>query len=301
MIRQEYRNQVILLLTILPEVNKEKCFALHGGTAINLFIMNMPRLSVDIDVTYKPIEERDVSLRKINEALLRIKASIESQVAAVEVTHLTSQLKLLISTKDASIKLEVNQIKRGVYAPSFEAVLCERAQNDFDIFCSMSVVSLGQVYGGKICAALSRQHPRDLFDIKLLLEKLGLSNEVKIGLLFCLLGDSRPFHEILSPTLLDQQYVMENQFQGMTSEPFTYDDFIDTRQRLISEVQGCLTDYDKEFLLGVMRLEPDWSKYSFQDFPAIRWKLMNLEKLNVENEKKYKEQYIALEQLLLSR
>lgn len=45
-----YKSQVKLLLDVLPLVSKEPCFALHGGTAINLFIRNMPRLSVDIDL-----------------------------------------------------------------------------------------------------------------------------------------------------------------------------------------------------------------------------------------------------------
>lgn len=48
----KYNHQVRLLLAVLPEIAKEHCFALHGGTAINLFIRNMPRLSVDIDLTY---------------------------------------------------------------------------------------------------------------------------------------------------------------------------------------------------------------------------------------------------------
>lgn len=52
-----YKDQVKLLLDVLPLVSKGQCFALHGGTAINLFIRNMPRLSVDIDITYLPIED----------------------------------------------------------------------------------------------------------------------------------------------------------------------------------------------------------------------------------------------------
>jgi predicted nucleotidyltransferase component of viral defense system len=49
------KNQVRLLLAVLPEVAKETCFAMHGGTAINLFLRDMPRLSVDIDLTYVEI------------------------------------------------------------------------------------------------------------------------------------------------------------------------------------------------------------------------------------------------------
>lgn len=71
-----YRRQVALLLNVLPEVAKEEIFALHGGTAINLFVRNMPRLSVDIDLTYLPIEDRKDSLQNISDGLSRISESI---------------------------------------------------------------------------------------------------------------------------------------------------------------------------------------------------------------------------------
>ena len=64
--RQIYRSQVALLLRIIPCVYKIEDFAVHGGTAINLFHSNMPRYSVDIDLTYIPIEDRETSLAAIN-------------------------------------------------------------------------------------------------------------------------------------------------------------------------------------------------------------------------------------------
>jgi predicted nucleotidyltransferase component of viral defense system len=301
MIRQEFRNQVNLLLTVIPEVGKEECFALHGGTAINLFLRNMPRLSVDIDLTYVPIEDREVSVRKINEALLRIKSNIESIVPNVAVTHLSSALKLLISTKNSIIKLEVNQIKRGVYGPIFRGVLCETAQNEFDTFCTIPIVPIGQVYGGKICAALARQHPRDLFDMKFLLNTEGFSEEIKKGFFFGLLGGNKPIHEIISPNLINQRSAMEKQFKGMTREQFTYKDFEETRSQLIATIQENLTEYDRQFLLSIQRLEPDWSIYSFQDFPAVKWRIMNLKTLMEDNEEKYKDHYDTLTQLLLQK
>jgi hypothetical protein len=72
-----YKNQVALLLEVLPVLNDFKCFALKGGTAINLFIHDMPRLSVDIDLTYLPIESRDVFLPNIEVELLKMKQLIE--------------------------------------------------------------------------------------------------------------------------------------------------------------------------------------------------------------------------------
>jgi hypothetical protein len=214
------------------------------------------------------------------------------------VTHLPSVHKLIVSTKNAGVKLEVNQIKRGVYARVFEGDLCEKAQMEFDTFCTMPLVPEGQIYGGKICAALSRQHPRDLFYVKLLLDETKITDDLKKGFIFCLLGDDRPFHEILSPNPLNQESVLKNQFQGMTSDPFTYEDFEITRLKLISTIQNSLSDFDRGFLLDFMHLEPDWSIYPFNDFPAVRWKLMNIEALKNKNIAKYNNQIKALEKVI---
>ena len=83
MILPAYKKQVDLLLHVLPYVAKEKIFALKGGTAINLFIRKMPRLSVDIDLTYLPIDSRTVALQNIQNGLNRIKADIENNVPLI--------------------------------------------------------------------------------------------------------------------------------------------------------------------------------------------------------------------------
>ncbi|WP_218944460.1 nucleotidyl transferase AbiEii/AbiGii toxin family protein [Maribacter luteus] len=71
-----YKQQVSLLLQVLPEVAKEPIFPLDGGTAINLFVWDMPRLSVDIDLTYIPIEDRKTSFKNIIDGLDRIKTQL---------------------------------------------------------------------------------------------------------------------------------------------------------------------------------------------------------------------------------
>lgn len=174
-----YKNQVRLLLSIIPVVAKEKCFALHGGTAINLFVRDMPRLSVDIDLTYIPIEDRLTSITNINNALGKIKNELNTIFPNLLVDHQKEKLKLQISNKKALIKIEVNQGIRGLIMNTNTLVLCEKAQEDFDAFCSIQGVSFGQLYGGKIVASLDRQHPRDLFDTKDLLENEGITEEAK--------------------------------------------------------------------------------------------------------------------------
>lgn len=296
MATEAYKRQVDLLLSVLPEVAKEKCFALHGGTAINLFVRDMPRLSVDIDLTYLPLEDRETSLTNIKAALDRIKASIEKVLKGVRITHKGD--KLTISTKDADIKLEVNTVKRGALAAPTEMQLCAKAQADFQAFAAIDVVPMGQLYGGKICAALDRQHPRDLFDVKYLLENEGFTQEIKEGFLLTLLCGDRPIREILSPNLLDQKAAMENQFAGMTDEEFSYEEYEAIRNKLIETVQKSLTKQDKEFLLSVKGLTPDWKTFDFSKFPAIQWKLQNLQKLKDNNPGKYQEQYDSLKALL---
>lgn len=297
---QIYKKQVALLLEILPEVAKENCFALHGGTAINLFVRDMLRISVDIDLTYVPIEDRQTSLKNISEALGRIKDNVERLMPALQIQHKEDIGKLLITGQRTGIKLEVNHVGRGTLQPPETMLLSRKIQDEFEVFCEMPIVALGQLYGGKICAALDRQHPRDLFDVKHLLENEGFTEEIKTGFLLCLLSGDRPIHETISPNMLDQRQAMENQFEGMSGGNFSYEDFEVTRDTLISTIHENLTEKDKEFLLSVKNLEPDWTVYDFERFPAVQWKLQNLQKLKENNPIKHQEQYEKLQKSITS-
>src|SRR6187455_587735 len=214
--KQAYKDQVSLLLTVLPEVAKEESLAMHGGTAINLFVRDMPRVSVDIDLTYLPIEDRKTSLDNITNALDRIKTRIENLKLGIKVDQNKDESKLLVLRNGAVVKLEVNQIMRGVISDVTDMDLCKSAQKEYEAYCNMPIVPIGQLHGGKICAALDRQHPRDIFDVKYILKNEGLNDEIKAGLMYCLLSSARPLHELLNPHFQDQGEAMENQFDGMT-------------------------------------------------------------------------------------
>ena len=82
-----YKKQVALLIRIMPSVYRIKDFAVHGGTAINLFHKNMPRYSVDIDLTYIPVKERAESLDAINNHLRTLKSYIEKSIPGIKVIH----------------------------------------------------------------------------------------------------------------------------------------------------------------------------------------------------------------------
>ena len=92
MINQEYKERVRLLLRIIPIISAEECFAVHGGTAINLFVQNLPRYSVDIDLTYIPVEPREASLAHIKERLKAIKAKIEAAIPGIAVREVPNKL-----------------------------------------------------------------------------------------------------------------------------------------------------------------------------------------------------------------
>ena len=194
--------------------------------------------------------------------------------------------------------MEVNQTNRGVLSDPVEYQLCEKAQDQFDAFCSIAIIPLSQLYGGKICAALDRQHPRDLFDVKHLSQNEGITEEIKKGLLLSILSSNRPTHELLQPNLQDRQTAFENQFSGMTAEPFTYQNFESTREGLITNIVDSWTGSDKQFLIGFLKLKPDWSIYDFERFPSVQWKIQNLRKLAETNLEKYREQTVSLEKVL---
>lgn len=282
-----YRQKVELLLRILPFVTDENCFAIHGGTAINLFVKNLYRLSVDIDVTYIPLEDRNTSYLRINEALERIVDRVKRAFRDVRIIPRFDICKITCESRGCQVKIEVNQTKRGLVCGEAALLpLCEKAQSLFGMEVDARVVSIPQLYGGKISAALSRQHPRDLFDVKQMDIPLV---DVKEGLIFCLLGSDRPIHESFAPNLIDQHEVMERQFSGMSEIPFTYKDFEATREKLVSDVNSVMTEEDRQFLIDFEELAVDWENTpysSFREYPSVRWKMQNLQKLKASNPKK---------------
>lgn len=288
--KDKYKKQVALLIRIMPSVYRIKEFAVHGGTAINLFHKNMPRYSVDIDLTYIPIENRETSLKTINQKLLEIKKAIEKSIPGIIVRHKPDVWKLLCTLGEATVKIEVNGTKRGLIGSTVDKLLCDKAQKEFNMGCKARTVSFSQLYGGKITAALSRQHPRDLFDCKYM--DIDSFDDVKDGFMICLLGSDKPIIESLQPNSVDQTEALENQFEGMTDIPFSYDDYTSARNELWKLVNENLSTTDKEFLLSFEKGEPDWNKCSagnLSAYPSVQWKQLNIAKLKKGNPQKFEE------------
>ena len=285
-----YKKQVELLIRIMPSVYRIKDFAVHGGTAINLFYKNMPRYSVDIDLTYIPIQGREESLKTIKSHLETLKGYIEKSIPGIKVIPKYNVWKLQCTLNSATVKIEVNGTKRGIIGNTEDRLLCDKSQQAFSMACKARTVSYSQLYGGKIAAALSRQHPRDLFDCKYM--QLPSFDDVKDGFILSLLGSDKPIIESLQPNPIDQSEALEKQFKGMSNVDFSYSDYEEARKNLIALVNDSLTYTDREFLLSFEEGIPDWSKCcagNLSIYPSVKWKIRNIVKLKKTNPDKHKQ------------
>ena len=290
-----YKNQVKLLIDVLPYIAKEECFALKGGTAINLFYNNLPRLSVDIDLTYIGFESRDIASANINNALKRIADDLNTKGYIANVQGNDIEKKIICSNQYAKIKIEPNYIIRGYIEKPEILEVCENVEDEFG-YAQIQVVSKKELYGGKICAALDRQHPRDLFDIKELIEKDEINEELIKGFIAMLLSHDKPLHETLNPNIKNQTEIFEKQFQGMTNKKFSYIEHEQTLNNLINIIKEKILPY-KQPLLDFVSLKGNLSDFkinNLEKLPAIKWKIKNLQKLQSMNIKKFEEQYNQL-------
>lgn len=284
-----YRKQVELLIRTVPFVAAETAFALKGGTAINLFLRDMPRLSVDIDLTYVPVADRATSLAAIDTNLKRIGDAITkgirgAQINASQPGDENFTTKLIVRADDAQIKIEVTPVLRGcVYEPTMKRV-SPGVEDQFG-FAEMPVVSFADLYAGKIMAALDRQHPRDLFDVRDLLANEGIGDMLRKAFIVYLLSHHRPMAEVLAPRRRDIFVEYRRGFEGMVEQAVTLDELLKAREDLIADIVGKMPEQHKQFLVSVKASEPDWSLLGLpgaKDLPAVRWKLENLAKLSAE-------------------
>lgn len=291
-----YEAQVELLIKVLPIINQFECFALKGGTAINLFFQNMSRLSVDIDLQYLPIEDRVTSFARINNALQQIVMKIQNKgdiKARVNVDE-NGIGKIQVSNTSAQIIIEPNYIVRGTVYPPINKGLCPIAVDKFGYEYDIRVVSYPDLYAGKICAALDRKHPRDLFDISLVINRHEfITKELLDALIIYLVSTKRPIHELLNKksNLVNFEYAYNNQFAGMTNIVISANQLKNVAQQLISIVHDSLTSAHKQFLISITNGIPEWELLDVAHanvLPAILWKLENINNLAKNNPQKHK-------------
>jgi hypothetical protein len=247
---------------------------------------NLQRLSVDIDLTYLPVEDRATPLAAINAAMLRIKERIERGIPAVRVNASRCAdenivTKLIVRASGVQIKTEVTPVLRGaVYDPVVMSVV--PAVEDAFGFAEMQVVSFADLYAGKIVAAFDRQHPRDLFDVRGLLANEGVGDELRRAFLVYVISHNRPMAEVLAPTRKPLGEEFARGFAGMTQEPVALADLDAAREAIIAAMVADMPEDHRRFLAGFKRGEPDWALLGIpeaQHLPAVMWKQRNLAKL----------------------
>jgi predicted nucleotidyltransferase component of viral defense system len=294
-----YYKQVSLLVRTLPVVAQESVFALKGGTAINLFVREFPRLSVDIDLAYLPLEPRAEALINVRRALVRITDSLNKvpDMTAVLQDNKPDEMRIIVNAPGAQIKIEVSPVARGTLYHSIEMDIIESVEDEFG-FASIQVVSIPDLYGGKLCAALDRQHPRDWFDVKILLESDGIDREIFNGFLTYLLSHPRPLSEVLNPRWKDNSDVFKKEFSGMTFEAVSLNKLNQIPIDMIKALKAHFTQTDFDFLRSFKSGKPDWSlapNEVIQNLPAAKWKLQNIQKMPKE---KHQQSLEALEKTM---
>ena len=298
---QAYYEQVRLLVEVLPLVMVEEDFALKGETAINLFYRDLPRLSVDIDLTYLPLVERDAALTAIEEAMHRLAASATRGVAGAPMAGGGGQAtRALLRRGKAAIKVEVSPVGRGtVFEP--QTLRVRPAVEDTFGFAEARVVAFEDLFAGKMVAALDRQHPRDLFDVKLLLENEGITDELFNTFLVYIACSNRPPHELLDPNHRDVSVTFKREFEGMTAQSLTIDLLEATRVQLVEEIRERLSGTAADFLRSLVLGEPDFEAIHLPQgagLPAVLWKVENLKRLAAADRERFRKQAERLEALL---
>ncbi len=290
--KNQYFDQVKLLLKILPFALKNPNFALKGGTAINLFFRDMTRLSVDIDLCYLKLAPREEALKEIESGLEAIASNIinhfPDMYAETKYTKDNQAKNIVVSENEVTVKIEINLIVRSALYPCVTIDLCPAASKSFNSKISARCLDFADIYGGKICAALDRQHPRDWYDCWILLENEGITERIRKAFLLYLLSGKRPIYEMLDPLSVDQRLLFTNELEGMNEFIPDYKTLSEVRIRLVKELQNTITEDERLFLLSFKKGAPEWKRSGIaglENFPAVKWKLLNVQKMSAEKQR----------------
>ena len=279
----QYFNQTRLLVRALPYIYAHDCFALKGGTALNLFVRDLPRLSVDIDLTYLPSVNYEQAVEDIEKNLSVLAEEIKAGIVGCLVKK-SSKTRLMVSLDEIAVKIELSPVLRE----TVNGIDIRNASpNTEETFGDVQarVLSFEDIYAGKICAALDRQHPRDLYDIKQLFDNEGLTEDLVETFLVYLISSGRPIAELLDPQPKNISGTYEDEFASMTRDEVTVDALVEARGQLVREIRANITKRHKDFLLSFKAREPDWSLLHVDNaanLPAVKWKQQNLGEMSKE-------------------
>ena len=281
---KRYSDRVQLLVDILPALAKETRFALKGGTAINLFEHDLPRLSVDIDLTWLPVQDFEADVASISAALEQLAETFRTRPLQLQVqtsggSNTGGITRLICSRGRARVQIETTPVMRGAVHPVRTMVVQPKVEQVFG-FASTQVLDFADLYAGKLAAALSRQHPRDLFDIGLLMEDERADAMLWRTFLVYLTSSPKPAWELLAPRdPVDFEAIFDAHFKGMTAEPVTVAQLLGNRERLLTWIADNLNKPSCDFLWSIEEEQPDFGLIGLEraaTLPSVVRKLQNL-------------------------
>ncbi len=214
------------LVPAAPRVFAYDTVALKGGTAINLFVRDMPRLSVDLDLVLADGRaSRDEALARVAAALKVAENRLHHHGFVVRLPRPADvvQTKLFARRDGAEVKVEVNHVMRGTMQPVRRAALVRAACEALKADIALPMLADDELYAGKLVAALDRQHPRDLYDVMQLYAHGGIPPAMRQNFDAYLACHNRPVHEVLFATKKDIAFEFARSFAGMTAEPVALD------------------------------------------------------------------------------
>jgi Nucleotidyl transferase AbiEii toxin, Type IV TA system len=293
---KSYVDTVRLMLEVAPEVFASGRVAMKGGTALNFFVQDLPRLSVDIDVVFVPHQTpRDTALAEIANELSALQTRINRRGIRAELTSSKTgdETKLFVRRDRIEVKIEINHVFRGTLLPVETRSLTKTASDLFTTALAVPTLAVAELYGSKLVAAMDRQHPRDLFDVHGMFQRFGLTPEIVECFVGYIAGHNRPVHEVLGSRDIDLARPFDNEFAGMERLPVSLRALEEARIRLRRELAGALTADHKRFLIGLVAGQPPWEAMQCRhlaELPAIQWKLQNLARLKRTNAVKFQAQ-----------
>lgn len=300
---QVYQEKVKLLLEVLPTITEPKQLGLQGGTLLNLFCLNMPRYSIDIDLIWLPsdsLQNLKSKGRKVFENIFQELTQKNYKIVR-ERDNLNFEVKkvLKIPSKhrpsgfyDTNVKIDVqlSYYKRQFLEPENSLRLAPNVRKKFGFDFAVKGISRDEIFANKLFVACSRQAPKDIFDAYQIKKELDLKNitpNLRKSLIYNFVSYDRGEPTMvygLNPTIKNVKEARFNkEFLGINLEPFSYQDYLIQQKQNMLDIRALLTDLDKEFIYSIQRLEPRWDIYDFEDLAPVQLRLKHLLDLK-ENE-----------------
>lgn len=206
--------------------------------------------------------------------------------------------RIIASRGRAGVQIETSPVMRGTVHPVRTMTVLPAVESEFG-FAQAQVLHFADLYTGKLAATVSRQHPRDLFDMGYVLDNEQLDAQLWQTFLIYLTGSPKPAADMLAPDESEGfAELFDSHFRGMTAAPTNVGELREIRVQLLRKMAALLDGASCHFLLSVEREAPDFTLIGLPQaavLPAVRRKLENL---NARSQSKRDADYRKLEETL---